>query len=131
MATYKISFWQLTVLATLAILATFNFDNFPYRQFLVVAIFNFGNFQFTIFNFVSFQFYQFSTLATFNFVNFQFCQFSIQLNEYGTDPYFLQNSQSNTTVCLIIHVFCKNCEPEIVLAVLQIKTVRKPYKPRE
>ena len=47
---------------------------------------------------------------------------TVQLNEYETDPYFLQNFQSNTTVCLIIHVFCKSCEPDIVLAVLQIKT---------
>ena len=43
----------------------------------------------------------------------------IQLNEYKTDPYFLQNFQSDMTVCLIIHMFCKSCEPEIVL---QIKT---------
>ena len=28
----------------------------------------------------------------------------------------------NATVCLIIHVFCKSCELEIVQAVLQIKT---------
>ena len=48
--------------------------------------------------------------------------FFIQLNEYETDPYFLHFFQSNTTFCLIIHVFCKSCEPEIVLAVLQIKT---------
>ena len=46
----------------------------------------------------------------------------LQLNKYETDPYFLKNFQSNMTVCLIIHVFCKNCEPDIVLAVLQIKT---------
>ena len=32
----------------------------------------------------------------------------LQLNEYETDPYFLQNFQSNTTVCLIIHVFCNS-----------------------
>ena len=41
--------------------------------------------------------------------------FLVQLNEYETDPCFLQIFQSNTTVCLIIHVFCKSCEPEIVL----------------
>ena len=46
----------------------------------------------------------------------------LQLNEYETNPYFLQFFQSNTTVCLIIHVFCKSCEPEIVLPVLQIRT---------
>ena len=43
----------------------------------------------------------------------------IQLNEYKTDPYFLQNFQSNTTACLIMYVFGKICveerEPEIVL----------------
>ena len=44
----------------------------------------------------------------------------IQLNEFETDPYFLQNFQSNATV-LIIHVFCKSCKPEIFLPVLQIK----------
>jgi hypothetical protein len=46
----------------------------------------------------------------------------VQLNEYVTDPYFLQDFQSNTTVCLIIHMFCKSCEAEIVLTVLQMKT---------
>ena len=40
-----------------------------------------------------------------------------ELNEYETDPYFLQNFKSNTTVCLIIPVLCKSCEPEIVLPV--------------
>ena len=59
----------------------------------------------------------------------------VQLNEYKTDLFFLQNFQSTPTVGLIFHVFCKSCEPEIVLAVLQIKTkkihVRKPYKTRE
>ena len=35
----------------------------------------------------------------------------IQLNKYETDPYFLQIFQSNTSVCLIISVFCKSCEP--------------------
>ena len=41
----------------------------------------------------------------------------VQLNKYQTDPYFLQIFQSNTSVCLIISVFCKSsnpiCEPEI------------------
>ena len=46
-------------------------------------------------------------------------QYSIQLNEYETDPYFL-HFQSNTTVCLIIHVFCKSCEPEIVFVLICI-----------
>ena len=35
----------------------------------------------------------------------------IQLNKYKTDPYFLQIFQSNTSLCLIISVFCKSCEP--------------------
>jgi hypothetical protein len=35
----------------------------------------------------------------------------VQLNKYETDPYFLQIFQSDTTVCLIIFVFCKSCEP--------------------
>ena len=38
-----------------------------------------------------------------------------------SDPHSLQNFQSNTTVCLIIPVFCKCREPEIVLPVLQIQ----------
>jgi len=46
----------------------------------------------------------------------------VQLNKYKTDPYFLQYFQSNTQVCLIIRVFCKSSDPEIVLPVLQIKT---------
>ena len=39
----------------------------------------------------------------------------VQLNEYETKPYFLQIFQTNTTVCLIIHVLCKSCGPEIAL----------------
>ena len=44
---------------------------------------------------------------------------TVQLNKYETDPYILQIFQSNTSVCLIISVFCKSCEsmlcePEIV-----------------
>ena len=31
----------------------------------------------------------------------------LQLNEYETDPHFLQFFQSNTTVCLTIYVFSK------------------------
>ena len=42
----------------------------------------------------------------------------LQLNEYKTDTYCLQFFQSNTTVCLIIHVFCKSCEPEIVFVLI-------------
>ena len=45
----------------------------------------------------------------------------VQLNKYETDPYFLQIFQSNTSVCLIISVFYKSCEPicepEIVLKI--------------
>ena len=33
---------------------------------------------------------------------------SLQLNKYKTDPYFLQIFQSNTSLCLIISVFCKS-----------------------
>ena len=40
-------------------------------------------------------------------------QLALQLNEYEREPYFLQFFQ--TTVCFIIHLFCKSCEPEIVL----------------
>ena len=36
---------------------------------------------------------------------------NIQLNRYETDPYILQIFQSNTSVCLIISVFCESCEP--------------------
>ena len=36
---------------------------------------------------------------------------TVQLNKYETDPYFLQIFQSNMSVCLIISVFCKSCEP--------------------
>ena len=32
--------------------------------------------------------------------------------------YFLQIFQSNTTICLIIHVFCKSCEHEIVFVLI-------------
>ena len=43
----------------------------------------------------------------------------LQLNEYQTDPYFLQFLQSNLTVCLTIYMFCyifeRKCELEIVL----------------
>ena len=39
----------------------------------------------------------------------------VQLNEYETEPYFLQIFQNNTTVCLIIHMLCKSCETEIAL----------------
>ena len=38
----------------------------------------------------------------------------LQLNEHETDPYFLQNFRNKMIVCLIIHVFRKSCELEIV-----------------
>ena len=41
----------------------------------------------------------------------------VQLNEYEREPYFLQFFQSNRTICLIIHVFCKSCESELVLTI--------------
>ena len=34
----------------------------------------------------------------------------VQLNKWQTDSYFLQNFQTNTTVCLIIHQFCQSCD---------------------
>jgi hypothetical protein len=45
-------------------------------------------------------------------------QAEVQLNKDETDPYFIQLFQGNTTVCLIIHVFCKSCEPEIVFVLI-------------
>ena len=42
----------------------------------------------------------------------------LQLNNYETGPYFLQNFQRNTTVCLIIHTFCKICVREIVFVLI-------------
>ena len=59
----------------------------------------------------------------------------LQLNEYEMDPYFLQFFQSNMTVSLIIHVFCKSCEPEIVFVLIRTLAkqfyVRKSYKTHE
>ena len=59
----------------------------------------------------------------------------IQLNKYKTDPYFLQLFQSNVTVCLNIHMFCKSCEPEIVFVLIctipKQFHVCKSYKTRE
>jgi hypothetical protein len=54
-----------------------------------------------------------------SFLSGGFTTMLVQLNKCETDPYFLQIFQSNTSVCLIISVFCKSfepiCEPEIVL----------------
>ena len=59
----------------------------------------------------------------------------LQLNEYDRDPYFLHFFQSNMTVCLIIHVFCKSCEPEIVFVLIcslaEQFHVHRSYKTRE
>jgi hypothetical protein len=59
----------------------------------------------------------------------------VQINIYETDPYFLRFFQSNTTVCLIIHMFCKSCEPEIdfvlICTLVEQLHVRKSYKTRE
>ena len=46
----------------------------------------------------------------------------VQLNEYETNPYFLQIFQSNTTVCLIIYMFCKSCK------VVNLKLFKKESK---
>ena len=58
-----------------------------------------------------------------------------QLNEYEKDPHFFQFFQNNTTVCLIIHVFCKSCEPEIVFVLIcplaEQFHVHRSYKMRE
>ena len=52
-------------------------------------------------------------LYKFNYVNnFYSQQFLIQVNEYETDMYFLPNFQCRT---MLIHAFCKICEPRIVL----------------
>ena len=42
----------------------------------------------------------------------------LQVNEYERDPDFLQFFQSNTTVCLIIHVFFKSCQSAIVFVLI-------------
>ena len=56
----------------------------------------------------------------------------VQLNEYETDRYFLQNFQCMT---LLIHAFCKICEHEIVLQEGKSKQkqfqVHNSYKTRE
>ena len=54
---------------------------------------------------------------------------------YKTYPNFLQFFQSNTTVYLNIHVFCKSCEPEIIFVLTFTLAeqfhVRKSYKTHE
>jgi hypothetical protein len=63
------------------------------------------------------------------------CFFGVELNEFETDPYFLQFFHSNTTVCLIIHMFCKSYEPEIVFVLICNQAeqfhVHKSHKMRE
>ena len=48
----------------------------------------------------------------------------VQINEYEAELYFLQFFQSNMTVCLIVYVFCKSCESEIVLAIKTVNEVK-------
>ena len=52
-----------------------------------------------------------------------------------TDPYFRHFFQSNVTICLIVHVFCKSCEPEIVFVLIcplaEQFHVHRSYKMRE
>ena len=59
----------------------------------------------------------------------------VQLNKYETDPNFLQFFQSSTKVRLIIHVFCKSCEPEVVFVLIctlaEQFQVHNSYKTRE
>ena len=54
------------------------------------------------------------------------------MNMYRTYLYFLQFFQSNTTVCLNIHVFCESCVPEIVFVLISTLAeqfnVHKSYK---
>ena len=56
----------------------------------------------------------------------------LQVNEYERDPDFLQFFQSNTTVCLIIHVFFKSWESAIVFVLIctlaEQFQVHKSYK---
>ena len=47
-----------------------------------------------------------------------FINFCGLLEIYETNPCFLQNFQSDPTVCLIIHVFCKGYEREIVFVLI-------------
>ena len=61
----------------------------------------------------------------------------VQLNKYEKDPYFLHFFQSNTTVFLVIHVFCKSCEPELeivfglICPLAEQFHVHRSYKTRE
>ena len=52
-----------------------------------------------------------------------------QLNIHEKDPHFFSIF---TAVCLIIHVFCKSCEPEIVIVLICTHAeqfhVHKSYK---
>jgi hypothetical protein len=56
-------------------------------------------------------------------------QKNVQLNEYETDRYFLQNFQCKT----VLHAFCKICEHEIVLQKSKQKQfqIHNSYKTRE
>ena len=57
--------------------------------------------------------FNFSLHTTHNGVKIILKLLMVQLTKYETDPYFLQIFQSNTSVCLIISVFCKSCEPAL------------------
>ena len=61
--------------------------------------------------------------------NFYMWLFFIKLNKFETDSYFLQIFQSNTSVCLIISMFCKCCEPicepEITPVLYQLENLQK------
>ena len=52
----------------------------------------------------------------------------IQLNKYETDPYFPQIFQSNTSVCLIISLFCKSCELKLHLCYITLRIYRNQNK---
>ena len=53
----------------------------------------------------------------------------LQLNKHQTDSDFLQIFQSNTSVCLIISMFCKIykliCEPEITPVKYNLENLQK------
>ena len=51
-----------------------------------------------------------------DFINF--CGLLRKRELYETNPCFLQNFQSDQTVCLIIHVFCKGYEREIFFVLI-------------
>ena len=58
-----------------------------------------------------------------------------KLSKYEKDTHFLKLFLSSAKVCLIIHVFCRNCEPKIVfvlICTLEVQFhVHKSYKTGE